>query len=78
MPDVATDSNSAGTGRALANSDGGKDYIVIGPGGTSASAPLWAGVIALADQYAGQEFGFVNPALCQIGRSTATTRRFTT
>ena len=54
---------------ALAISDGGQDYILIGVGGTSASAPLWAAVIALADQYAGRDLGFVNPALYQIGRS---------
>ena len=37
--------------------------------GTSAAAPLWAAVIALADQYAGRHLGFVNSALYQIGRS---------
>ena len=37
--------------------------------GTSAAAPLWAAVIALADQYAGRNLGFVNPALYRIGRS---------
>jgi subtilase family serine protease len=68
VPDVAADANP-GTGMALAISDG-NDYILIGAGGTSASAPLWAAVIALADQYAGRELGFVNPALYQIGRST--------
>jgi subtilase family serine protease len=39
--------------------------------GTSSSAPLWAGVIALADQQAGQPLGFVNPALYAIARSPA-------
>ncbi len=38
-------------------------------GGTSATAPLWAGLIALADQYAGRHLGFVNPAIYEIGRS---------
>lgn len=32
-------------------------------GGTSASAPQWAGLIALADQMAGKPLGFLNPAL---------------
>jgi kumamolisin len=31
--------------------------------GTSSSAPLWAGLIALADQEAGRPLSFVNPAL---------------
>jgi len=35
------------------------------------TAPLWAAVIALADQYAGRDLGFVNPALYRIGRSTS-------
>lgn len=38
--------------------------IYIGDsGGTSASTPFWAGIIALADQYAGHSLGFVNSAL---------------
>jgi subtilase family serine protease len=69
VPDVAADADP-GTGMALAISDGGNAYIVIGAGGTSASAPLWAAVITLADQYAGRDLGFVNPALYQIGFST--------
>jgi subtilase family serine protease len=39
--------------------------------GTSAATPLWAGVIALADQEAGQHLGFVNPAIYAIARSSA-------
>jgi subtilase family serine protease len=47
-----------------------------GDTGTSSSAPLWAGVIALADQQAGRHLGFVNPALYAIGRSRAYHRAF--
>jgi subtilase family serine protease len=68
VPDVAADADPR-TGMALAISDGGQDYILIGASGTSAAAPLWAAVIALADQYAGRHLGFVNPALYRIGRS---------
>jgi subtilase family serine protease len=68
VPDVAADADPR-TGMALAVSDGGQDYILIGAGGASAAAPLWAAVIALADQYAGRDLGFVNPALYRIGRS---------
>ncbi len=35
-------------------------------GGTSASSPQWAGLIAIADQMAGRDLGYVNPALYQI------------
>ena len=38
-------------------------------GGTSASASIWAALIALADQYAGRHLGFINPAINQIARS---------
>ena len=35
-------------------------------GGTSASAPQWAGLVAIADQMAGRNLGYINPALYQI------------
>jgi subtilase family serine protease len=44
--------------------------------GTSAAAPLWAGVIALADQQAGQHLGFVNPAIYRIARGPGYHRAF--
>jgi subtilase family serine protease len=70
VPDVAADADP-NTGMALALTDGGQNYIVVGASGTSAAAPLWAAVIALADQYAGRHLGFVNPALYRVGRSPA-------
>ena len=36
-------------------------------GGTSASTPLWAGLIALMNQSLGTKLGFVNPLLYKIG-----------
>jgi subtilase family serine protease len=35
-----------------------------------AAAPLWAGLIALADQEAKHPLGFVNPAIYRIARSS--------
>jgi subtilase family serine protease len=68
VPDVAADALGA-TGMALEFSvPGGGDFF-IGAGGTSAAAPLWAGLIALADQQAGHPLGFVNPAIYRIARS---------
>jgi hypothetical protein len=52
---------------AMVISESGETYIGDG-GGTSASTPFWAGIIALADQYAGYSLGFVNPALYAIAR----------
>ncbi len=68
VPDVAADA-SPHQGMALAISNGTGGYTVRNSGGTSVTAPLWAGLIALADQYAGHHLGFVNPAIYSIGRS---------
>jgi subtilase family serine protease len=67
-PDVAADADPR-TGMAIAFSGGGQSYV-LGGGGTSVAAPLWAAIIALADQEAGRHLGFVDPALYRIGRST--------
>ena len=67
VPDVAADASGT-TGMALAFSAPGGGYELIGAGGTSAAAPFWAGLIALADQQAGHPLGFVNPAIYQIAR----------
>jgi subtilase family serine protease len=69
VPDVAADAG-ANTGMTLATTDGGENYVLVSANGTSAAAPFWAAVIALADQYAGRHLGFVNPALYRIGRSS--------
>ncbi|HXL88982.1 MAG TPA: S53 family peptidase [Streptosporangiaceae bacterium] len=70
VPDVAADADPS-AGMALAFSTGGAGYVLTEAGGTSVAAPLWAAVIALADQYAGRDLGFVNPVLYRIGRSTS-------
>jgi subtilase family serine protease len=54
----------------------GTQDIVQSHGGTSASAPMWAALIALADQYAGHRLGFVNPAIYRIARSPHYHRAF--
>ena len=66
VPDAAVDANGH-TGMAAERCNGGWSMLRDG-GGTSASAPAWAAVIALADQYAGRPLGFVNPAIYQIAR----------
>ena len=67
VPDVAADGEGS-TGMALAFSAPGGGYKLIGAGGTSAGAPFWAALIALADQKAGHPLGFVNPAIYRIAR----------
>ena len=69
VPDVAGDASAVGT-MAL-------DFIEYGAAslqsysGTSGSAPLWGGLVALADQYAHHDLGFVNPAIYSIARSSS-------
>jgi subtilase family serine protease len=41
-----------------------------GIGGTSISAPIWAGIMAIANQKAGHPLGFINPALYKLGLSS--------
>lgn len=45
-------------------------------GGTSASAPLWAGIMAIANQMAGHPLGFINPALYKLAASNTYTQDF--
>jgi subtilase family serine protease len=71
VPDVAANAD-ASTAMALDFSGGG----LYSAQGTSAATPLWAAVIALADQQAGQHLGFVNPAIYTIARSPAYHRAF--
>lgn len=70
VPDVAADADP-NTGMALAIAISTTNYSLFPGSGTSAATPLWAGVIALADQYAGRSLGFVNPAIYRIGHSLA-------
>lgn len=62
VPDVSGDANPS-TGLAI--------YLggwQLG-GGTSASAPLWAAITAIADQMAGHALGFLNPTLYKLAAS---------
>ncbi len=59
VPDVAGDADP--TTGYVTRVDGKPDVI----GGTSAVAPLWAGLVALINQSVGKPVGFVNPLLYQ-------------
>jgi subtilase family serine protease len=67
VPDVAGDGGSS-TDMAFVFAAPGGAYALLPEGGTSAAAPFWAGLIALADQEAGHPLGFVNPAIYRIAR----------
>jgi len=57
VPDVAGDADPA-TGYVIRVD--GRTMVI---GGTSAVAPLWAGLIAVANQHNGKRAGFIQPAL---------------
>ena len=63
VPDVAGDADPATGYQVQAD---GQSFAV---GGTSAVAPLWAGLIALFNQSEGKSLGYLNPALYQNGES---------
>lgn len=63
LPDVAGDADPS-TGYQVRVD--GKSMVI---GGTSAVAPLWAGLIALANQANGRDAGFVNPTLYEAPSS---------
>jgi subtilase family serine protease len=76
VPGISTtrggpDVSAAGIGNIpfTFTSDGKTDIIALF--GTSGSTPLWAGLVALADQYAHHDLGFINPAIYRIARSPA-------
>lgn len=63
VPDISGDADPASGYDVLVD---GQNQVI---GGTSAVAPLWAGLIALINEHAGAPLGFVNPKLYSIGSS---------
>jgi kumamolisin len=63
VPDVAGD-GSPETGYQILV-DGQQETV----GGTSAVAPLWAGLIALLNQQLGRKLGFLNPQIYPLGET---------
>ena len=73
VPDVSADADPLTGYRVYYSGDtgcsGNDCWTVVG--GTSAAAPFWAGLIALANQQGHRKLGFLNPALYAIGASGA-------
>jgi subtilase family serine protease len=69
VPDVSADAGFY-SGMAIVISDS-TQYLIGGATGTSAAAPVWAALIALADQQAQHDLGSVNPAIYRIAESPA-------
>jgi subtilase family serine protease len=71
VPDIAGDADPA-TGLAIYSTNSG---WTLG-GGTSASAPLWAAFMAIANQMSGQPLGFINPALYKLAATSSYAQDF--
>src|SRR5439155_18140768 len=73
VPDVAGDAAQESGYRVLCDGlafpDPSHDPPLPPIGGTSAVAPLWAGLIALVNQSLGTRAGFINPLLYRLAPS---------
>jgi len=69
VPDVAA-VGDPNTGMLIGETqtfpDGGARYSEYRIGGTSVSSPIFAGIMAIADQVSGRPHGFANPALYAV------------
>ncbi len=74
VPDVTADADVL-TGPAVVTVVDGHTRVTAF-GGTSAAAPQWAGIVALADQDAHRSLGFINAGLYRIGASSQYHRAF--
>jgi subtilase family serine protease len=78
VPDISMDGDPntgflEGQTQQFKSGGGGVQYGEYRIGGTSLSSPLFAGVMALADDLAGSPHGFINPALYALAGSTSIT-----
>lgn len=69
VPDVAYAGDVNGGVLTVWSTSGLGPNLVFVFGGTSAGAPQWAGITALADQMAHKRLGFLNSAIYRIGKS---------
>ncbi|MGH9640523.1 MAG: protease pro-enzyme activation domain-containing protein, partial [Bryobacteraceae bacterium] len=63
VPDISADADPSTGYEVLVD---GQSQVI---GGTSAVAPLWAGLVALLNEHAGAAMGFINPKLYSISNS---------
>lgn len=71
IPDFALLADPRGGLQLICSFCNGGTPVQFSLGGTSISAPLWAGILALGDQKAGHRLGNIHPALYKIGESSS-------
>lgn len=71
VPDVSYDGDVNGGVLVVWSSSGQGANLLFIFGGTSAGSPQWSAIIAIADQFAQQRLGWLNPSLYNIGRNAS-------
>ena len=69
VPDVALSGSLSGAVIAFESFPGRREWFPAG--GTSGATPEFAGIVAIADQYAHKKLGFINPALYRLEQAHA-------
>jgi subtilase family serine protease len=67
VPDISMSSDVNGGALVWSSYSGSGGWSLVG--GTSEATPLFAGVVAIADQFAGRRLGLLNPALYRLASS---------
>ncbi len=70
VPDISMSAAVSGGALVWSSYSGSGGWQVIG--GTSEATPLLAGVVAIADQYAGRRLGLLNPTLYRLAAGGGT------
>ncbi|GCE19812.1 S53 family peptidase [Dictyobacter kobayashii] len=76
VPDIAYNASAGSSVLMYMSFRGASTKGYYNVGGTSEGAPQWAGITAIADQYAGRSLGFLNPALYSLANSPAYAQDF--
>ncbi|MGO9196645.1 MAG: S8 family serine peptidase [Acidimicrobiales bacterium] len=69
MPDISMDAACASAGDVVWSFLGGEE--LVSQCGTSLATPMFAGLVAIADQLAGHHLGLINPRLYKLGAEHA-------
>ena len=72
IPDIAMIASAGSPGVFIGGDNMGAAQIQCCSGGTSLSAPIWAGISKLVERLAGARIGNLNPMIYQLGRGAAT------
>jgi Predicted protease len=76
LPDIAYNASALSSVLMYMSFRGAGTQGYYNVGGTSEGAPQWAGITAIADQYAQRSLGFLNPALYALANSPAYAQDF--